>query len=230
MVSGCGRYKEELENAKQQIEKLNSEVKRLTEETARLNQERNRLSNDSKALSEKNAQMQRELDVLNKAKATLSTENKEMKKKNSVAEEEIASLKREKAKLSKEIDQLKKRVDDQAPPPTSPAPRPTEVGPSTKQLEELSPCDAVLAFMKASEAIVRQQKGAERTRLLEQAHQQYAPRMKGAPEKAVKAAESWVKEGTKFWDKSSDYPTFRLLQLRNAALEACGKSPSEAGF
>jgi len=231
MVSGCGRHKEELEGAKQQIEKLNSEVKRLTEEAARLNQERSRLSDDSKALSDKNAQIQRELDDLNKAKAALSTENKEMKKKNSVAEEEITSLRREKDRLAREVQQLKERVDVMAPPPTSPAPMKTEIGPrGTKQLDELSPCEAVLAFMKSSEGIVRQQKGTERTKLLEQTHQRYAPRMKGAPEKAIKAAQDWVKEGTKFWDKSSDYPTVRLLQLRNSVLEACGKSPSEAGF
>ena len=90
-----------------------------------------------------------------------------------------------------------------APPPKSPAAMPTEVGPqSAKQPEELSPCDAVVAFMKASEAVVRQQKGTERTKSLEQVKQQFAPRMKGAPEKAIKAAEDWVKEGTKFWDQS----------------------------
>jgi len=231
MVSGCGRYKEELETAKQQTEKLNAEVKGLTEEAARLNQEKSRLSDDSKTLSDKNTQMQRELDDLNKAKVALSNENKEMKKKNSVAEEEIASLKREKDRMAQEIEQLKKRVADMAPPTTSPAVMPTEVGPqSTKRLEELSPCDAVLAFMKASEAIVRQRKGTERTKSLEEAHQQYAPIMKGAPPKAIKAAEDWVKEGTKYWDRSPDVALARVLQLRNIALDACGKGPNAAGF
>jgi outer membrane murein-binding lipoprotein Lpp len=231
MVSGCGRYKEELESAKQQIEKLNSEVKRLTGEVARLNQEKDRLSSESKAISDKNAQMQRELDALNKTKAALSNENKEMRKKDSSANEQMASLKREKDRLAQEVERLKKRPAEMAPPKPSPATVSPRVGAqSTKRLEELSPCDAVIGFMRASEGIVRQHKGAERTKLLEQVHQQYAQRMKGAPEKAIKAAETWVKEGTKFWDKSSDYPTYRLLQLRNTVLEACGKSPKEAGF
>jgi len=231
MVSGCGRYKEELESAKQQNEKLTSEIKKLTAEADRLNQEKSRLSDDFNTLSDKNTRMQGELDDLNKVKAALSAENKEIKKKNSVADEEIASLKREKSQLASEIEELKKRIADMASPPKLPAAMPTGVGPgNAKQREELSPCDAVVAFMKASEAIIRQHRGGERTQLLEQVRQQFAPRMKGAPEKAIKAAEDWVKEGTKFWDQSSADSTFRLLQLRNAVLEACGKSPSGAGF
>jgi hypothetical protein len=171
------------------------------------------------------------LDDLSKAKVALTAENKEMRKKNSIAEEEIASLKREKAHLTQEVEEFKKREAALTPPPKSPAVVPAEVGPqSSKQPEGQSPCDAVVAFMNACEEIVRQQKGTERTQSLERAKQQFAPRMKGAPDKAIRAAESWVKEGTKFWDKSSDDAVFRLLQLRNAVLEACGKSPSGVGF
>lgn len=231
MVSGCGKYKEELESAKQQIEKLTSDNKRLTEDAASLNQEKSRLSDDLNALSDKNTRMQGELQDLNKAKAALSAENKDIKKKSIVADEEIASLKREKAQLAAEIEELKKRLAEIASPPKLPAAVSPEVGPGTaKQREESSPCDAVIAFMKASEAVVRQQKGTERTRSLEQVKEQYAPRMKGAPEKAIKAAEDWVIEGTKFWDQSSDDAVFRLLQLRNKVLEACGKSPGGTGF
>jgi uncharacterized protein YoxC len=229
MISGCGRYKEELESAKQQIEKLNFDVKRLTEESARLSQEKGRLTDDFNALSDKNARTQRELDELIKAKGALSAENKEFKKKYSSAEEEITSLKAEKAKLTQEVEELKKRAANMVPPPPPLAAMPTGVPPE-KQLEELSPCDAVVAFMKASEGIIRQQKGTERTKLLEQIEQQYAPKMKGAPEKAIKAAKSWVQQGTKLWDKSDNNSSFRLLQLRNTVLEACGKSAGEAGF
>jgi outer membrane murein-binding lipoprotein Lpp len=229
MVSGCG--KAELESAKQQIQKLSSEVERSTEEVARLNQEKSRLSDDSKVASDKNTRMQRDLDDLNKAKGALSAENKELLKKNKVAEDQIASLNSEKARLVQEIEELKKSGAQMAPPPTSPAGVPTEVGPqSAKQPEEPSPCDAVIAFMKASEAIVRQQKGTERTKSLEQVKQQFAPKMKGAPEKAIKAAENWVKEGSRFWDQHGGEGAFSLLQLRNTVLDACGKSPDAAGF
>ncbi|WP_157212280.1 hypothetical protein [Desulfomonile tiedjei] len=171
------------------------------------------------------------MDDLNKTKAALSGENKELKKKYGAVEEEISSLKTEKAKLTQEVEELKKRAANMVPSPGPLAAMPTEVTPEkAKQPEELSPCDAVLAFMKASERVVRQQKGGERTKALEQVKQQYAPKMKGAPEKARKAAQDWVKEGTKFWDKSSDESSFRLLQLRNTVLETCGKSAREAGF
>ncbi len=231
MVSGCGRYKEELEGAKQQIEKLNSEVNKLTEETSRLTREKSRLSDDLKTLADKNSQMQRELDDLTKAKAVLSAENKEIGKKNNAAQEEIASLKSENARVAKEIEEFKKRATEAAPPPKEPAAVPTEVGPqSAKQTEELSPCDAVLAFMRASEGIVKQQKGEERAQSLEKVKQQYAPKMKGAPEKAIKAAEDWVKEGSKFWNQTGGSGALQLIELRNTVLEACGKSPKEAGF
>ncbi len=224
VVSGCGRYKEELATAKQQIEALTADVKKLTEETASLKKDKDRLSGESKTLSDKNARMQRELEDLNRAKSALAAENKEIKQKNSAAEQEIASLKRENATLTQKIEELKKRVAETVAPAPLPATIPTETA------KEFSPCDAVLAFMKASEEVIRQQRGAERTKSLEQVRQQYAPKMKGAPEKAIKAAENWVKEGAKFWDQTSDDSTFRLLQLRNTVLEACGKSPDAAGF
>lgn len=230
MVSGCG-YREELENAKQQIEKQNSEVRRLTDQVSRLDQEKIRLNDDSKILVEKNTQMQRELEGLNKSKAALAAENKEITTKISAADAEITSLKSEKDRLTKEVEKLEKRVAELAPPSPPPTPIPTEVGPqAAKQQGDPSPCDQVVAFMKASEGVIRRQKGTERTKSLEQVKQQYAGRMKGAPEKAIKAAEDWVKEAAKLWDKSSDDSTFRLLQLRNIVLETCEKSPGQAGF
>jgi cell division protein FtsB len=227
-VSGCGRA--ELESAKQQIANLSSEVKTLTDETARLKQETSRLSDESKALSEKNKKLQKDLDDLSKSKAALSAENTDLKKKNTAAEGEIASLKREKDRLAKEVEELRKGAAATAPQPTPPATTPTGVVPeSAKQPAAMSPCDAVVAFMRASEGVVRQQKGAERSKALEQVKQQYAPKMKGAPEKAIKAAEDWVKAGSKFWDQTGG-GTLQLLELRNTVLGACGKSPEGAGF
>ena len=231
MVSGCGRYKERLESAKQQIEKLNAEVKRLTAETARLNQEKNGLSHDLRTLSEKNTAMQQELNDLNKAKAKLSAEDTQIRQKNTLAEEEIAYLKREKSQLTQEVEQLKKPVAERASPPKSPATMSAEVDPSrAKRLEKLSPCDAVIAFMNASEGIITRQRREERNTLLEEVKQQYAEKMKSAPEKATKTAENWVKEYVKQWDESTDDGVFRLLQLRDVVLKACGKSPDEMGF
>jgi hypothetical protein len=231
MISGCGRHKEELENAKQQIEKLNSEVKRLTEEITRLTQEKSRLSDATNTLSDKNTQMQKEMDKLSKSRGVLSTENKELNNKYSSLEQKLASLKREKDRLTKDFEECRKKVAEVVPTTKPLSTQPPGIEPQTsKPQEALSPCDQVLAFMKASEGIVRQHKGTERTLLLDRAKEEYAPKMKGAPEKAIKAAEDWVKEGSKFWDELADDSTFRLLQLRNTVLEACGKSPGGGGF
>ncbi len=40
MVSGCGTYKQDLENAKQQIEKLSAEIKNLNDLSAGLDKEK----------------------------------------------------------------------------------------------------------------------------------------------------------------------------------------------
>jgi myosin heavy subunit len=228
MVSGCGR--KELEDAKQQINNLTAENKKLTELSASLDNDKNRLNQELKTLSDKNSRMQRELDELNKSRATLSDENKKLKEKNSAIEQEIASLKSEKSHQAQEIEGLKKRVAELAPPQKAPALIPSEIGPQSSKPKELSPCDAVIEFMKTSEQVVRQQRGAERSRSLEQVKKQYNPRMQGAPAKAIKAAENWVKEGAKFWDESPDDAVLRMLELRNTVLDACGKSPDSAGF
>ncbi len=230
MVSGCGRYKEELETTKGQVDKLGSEVKRLTEQADRLNQEKNRISGDLQIITEKNLRMQQELERLKGTNATLSAENKEVRQKNNAAEREIASLKREKTDLTLLLEELKKHVVDVVPPKTRAAMQ-TQVGSRTpKQQEELSPCDAVVAFMRVGSNIVKNQKRAERMKLLEEIKQQYAPKMYGAPEKAIKAAEDYVQERIILWDKSRDDTVFRLLQLRKTVGEACGKSQDELDF
>jgi hypothetical protein len=228
MVSGCGR--KELEDAKQQINNLTAENKKLTELSASLDNDKNRLNQELKTLSDKTSRMQRELDELNKSRATLSDENKKLKEKSGATEDELASLKREKTSQTREIEDLKKRVAELSPAPKAPALIPGEIGSEASKAKELSPCDAVIEFMKTSEQVVKQQKGAERARSLEQVEKQYAPRMRGASPKAIKAAQDWVKEGAKFWDESPDDAVFRMLQLRNTVLEACGKSPDSAGF
>jgi hypothetical protein len=228
MISGCGR--KELEDAKQQINNLTAENQKLTELSAGLNKDKNRLNGEIKTLSDKNSRIQRDLDELNKSKAALTDDNKKLKDKITAMEGELTSLKRDKSKTAEEIEEYKKRLADSVPISKPSGNVPSQIGSTGKTEEEISPCDSVLAYMKASEQVIRQQKGKERTQSLEQVKTQYSPRMKGAPAKAVKAAEDWVKEGAKFWDQSPDDAVFRLLQLRNIVLDACGKSPDAAGF
>lgn len=233
MVAGCGRYKEELESAKGKISKLNAQIKELTETVTKLKKEESRLSGETENLSKQNSQMQRELNAVREVRERLGAENKDIKQKNTEAEREIESLKRDNARLTEETESLKKRVI-----PPSPPPKTSELTPNAKGLEnaeqpkEATPCDAVIAFMRASEAAVRKSQPSERVSALDQVKEQYAPKMEGAPEKAVKAAQEWVKQGLEFWvsSKPPDDAMFRLIRLRNTVLEACGKSPKEGGF
>jgi hypothetical protein len=116
------------------------------------------------------------------------------------------------------------RLAELAPPPQSPAGVPTEIGPVAQAKEKLSPCDAVIEFMKESKGLITQQKGKEGAKSLKQIKKRYAPRMQGAPAKAVKAAEDWVKEGTKSWDHVSALNIRERNRLLDVVQNACGKS------
>jgi DNA repair exonuclease SbcCD ATPase subunit len=223
LLAGWGSR--ELEDAKQQINSLTAENKKSTELSATLNNEKSRLDEELKTVADMNSGMRREQEDLNKAKAALSDENKKLKEKNSAIDEEIASLKREKARQAQEVEEFKKHLAELARPAKSPAAIPTEIGPGAKSKEELSPCDAVIAFMKTSEGIIKQQKGKDGKNSLEQIKKQYAPRMKGAPAKAIKAAEDWVKEGTKLWDHAPRLIIPERNRLLGVVQDACGKSP-----
>jgi len=237
VVSGCGRYKEDLENAKQQIDRLNSETKKLSEIAANLEKEKTRLNDELKLLSDKNAKIQQEVAELRRAKEALSKENADLKKRNSAIQEEATTLKREKSDLLRELEELKKRGGESAEPGKALAPGAAETTPRqtakeqvSKPQEQSNPCDAVVEFMKRNGEIVRQHTGEERARLVEQVKRDYAARMRGAPERAIKAAEAWVSELISNWDKPKDDTVFNLITKRNAALEACKKNPEDAGF
>ena len=237
LASGCGRYKEELESAKQQIDKLTSESKRSAEVSANLEKERVRLSDELKLLSDKTAKMEQELGTLQKAKASLDDEIGKLRKRNSELQEELTPLKKEKVELLREAEDLKKRTAEPVQLEKTPGPSPAETAPhrSTKeqvarQRGNLTPCDAIVEFMKNSQEVVRQHKGEERAKLLEGIKQQYASRIEGAPEKAIKAAEAWVSELSSSWDSPKDDTVYSLISKRNAAMAACGKKPQDAGF
>lgn len=234
---GCGNYREELESAKLQVDRLSSENRKMAEAAAGLEQEKMRLSDEVKQQSGKSDALRTELAALKKAKASTDDENSQLKRKIAELQNEITSLKLQKADLERERDELKKintgpvqegssRGKEQAgagvPAPANRA--------ETKPSECLTPCDAVVAFMKRSEGIIRNNTGEQRRKLLEQVKRDMGEAMRGAPEKAVKAANSWVNELSRGWDKPGEDIVFKLLNKRNTVLDACGKKPEEAGF
>jgi len=234
---GCGRYKEELEAAKQQIGKLNSEIGSLNEAKTKLDKEVSRLSDELKAESNKRAQLERQVSGLQSAKASWEEEKGKLAKKNSELQEQVNSLGKQKANLEREVQGLKKSLADaassQRPSQREVSEKPSEetaVRAASKPPEGTSPCDALVDFMRKAREIVRLNKGEQRKKLLEQLRQEYAGRIKAAPPQAVKAAEDWVTELNRSWDKPHERTTYNLLTKRNAALEACGKKPEEAGL
>ena len=174
---------------------------------------------------------------MKKANGALSDEINKLKKKTSELSADLNAVTREKTDLTQQIEELKRRADSAARPVQ---PSPVGRGESEsltgagarmpKAPENMSPCEAVLAFMKASEQVVKSYKGEQRTDMLEKVKQEYGPRMKGAPKKAIGNAEAWANELGSSWDKPGEHTVFGLLTKRNAVLNACGKKPGDAGF
>lgn len=237
IASGCGRYKQDLDEAKQRIENLTAENKRSSEIIANLEQDKRRLTEESQAVDTKVDTLRRELGDLEKSKVALSEEISELKKRNAELLADVNSLRREKTDLSRQIEELKPRAADSAKRTIqTPSARPDErtpligAGPKMpKAAENMSPCEALQAFMEASEQMVRSYKGGQRIDMLEKVKHEYAPRIKGAPEKAIRNAQAWVDELSSSWDKTRNDTVFNLLIRSNAVADACKKSPSDAG-
>jgi phage-related tail protein len=232
---GCG-YKDELERQKQQVDRMHSEVQRLSETLGSLEKEKTRLGDDLKVLADKNASLQTEVADLKKAKDSSEADNAKLRKRNSELQDELDSLKRQKTDLEREVGELNKKLSESPPPQGSSQAQPPGSGPQAVPGKVSSgppppnPCDTVIVFMKQSAQIIKQNKGNQRTKRLAQLKQELAKSMEGAPPKAVKSAEAWVNELSATWDKRNDDSVYKLLTLRNAALEACGMKPQEVGF
>jgi uncharacterized protein (DUF3084 family) len=237
LVSGCGRHKEELESAQQQIERLNTETKTLTESFASLDKEKARLNEGMKLLSQQNDELQLEVATLKKTKAALDKENERLKKSNEEVDRKLESLNQQKVLLEQEVESLKKNAATAPSLLTEPesavsrgAAAPGREPPVSDRQQAMTPCDAVLHYMRQSQTIIRSYAGEERSQLLEQLKQQLSPRMADAPASAVQAAEKWVSEMIRVWENPREDSAFILLSQKNTVLEACQKTPEEAGF
>lgn len=78
--------------------------------------------------------------------------------------------------------------------------------------------------------MIERYKGKERESKMAELRAAYGDKIKEAPKAANETAEKWVQEVSRSWDKPDDDSMFRSLQLRNAVLNACRKSATEAGF
>jgi DNA repair exonuclease SbcCD ATPase subunit len=236
LAAGCGNYKEKLQEAQQSIDRLVADNKKLTETVASLTKEKDRVTDALAAAETKGSTLERQLADLKKDQEELSRKSSVLERKQDLAQKEIVALKRDKKQLAEENERLKKQAAPSAAPEAGgPAakegamvPRPGEA--VTKPSKNLGPCDAVLEYMRKCGQVVRNNRGAQRTKLLEQLRKEYSAKMEGAPQKARTASAAWVKELAGSWDKPGDKTVFNLLVNRNEVLKACNKTPAEAGF
>jgi len=236
LATGCGNYKEKLQEAQQSIDKLTAENKALMEKVASLTQEKTSLKEKLDSAEKTGAELEGQVASLKKAKKELSDTNSELQAKQNETRKEMATLSREKTELLEENERLKREIASTAAMQTGDRAlreslnKPRQGEAATKPSEGLSPCDAVLEFMRKSEQAVRRHHGEQRSKLLAQIRQEYKPKMQGAPEKALIASTAWVDELAKSWDKPGDKTVLNLLVNRNEVLRACNKTPAEAGF
>ena len=241
VAAGCARYKEELETAKQKVEQLTAETKLLKQKIAQLEHKEEKARKDLQRLDEECSKLRAEGKILTLRNERLSEETKKVQEANKELKKQVADLKEEKKDLSRKLEESKTKQIAQEPRPlTRPEPaerippkRLSEAGPVVEAGEQQiagTPCEAMIQYMRKAGNVIRQLKGEERIRMLQQLKTTYAAKMQGAPKEAVTAARKWVEELSAAWDKTSKDALFKLLVHRNRALKACGKTPAEAGF
>jgi septal ring factor EnvC (AmiA/AmiB activator) len=109
VVSGCGRYKQDLEEAKLRIDSLAADNKKCSEIVANLEKEKRGLTEERQAVDTKIDTLLKEIGDLKKTNAALSDELNKLKKNNNELSADLNSLRQEKSDLSKQIDELKNR-------------------------------------------------------------------------------------------------------------------------
>lgn len=235
-AGGCG-YREELESTKQQVSRLSSQAGKLTEVAAKLEKDKQQLKEEVAALTDIKTKLFQNLDDLKKAKAAGDLENAQLKKKNTELQHELQSFKSREADLERQMDGLKKQLADAASRgPAGEEKAHDKSGVKSHVQEALQgppesdPCDAVIQYMKTGAKIIKEQKGEKRRELLQDLRKEYRNRIQGAPESAKKAAEEWIAEASKTWDKADSQSTYKLLRARNIVLDACGKKSVDLGF
>lgn len=234
MLAGCG--KQELEEAKARNAELTAQNQQLSGTIARLETEKSSISKELASEKDRNATVADELAQVKKAHADSTKRTEELDKKVGQLDTEILTLKQEKERLSAEVDELRKQAV-QPPAQTSILPEERGEMPSTMESPSgstpqasMTPCKALVEYMRQARSVIQRSKGGERKSKLDELRSGYASKTREAPESARKAADEWVKEMSSSWDNVQDDTLFRILQLKNAAISACGLSPNEAGL
>jgi len=228
-TSGCVN-KEDLEKAEMRLSQVTTEKKELSDQITSLQQDKTRLTDEVAQSKKEIDDLKIEIDKLKRENTAFEQNAKKFGKDFEASKQENIKLTTELQNTAKEVEQLKKQI---AVVPTRGSEQPfqRDSNPAiAKPTENLTPCDSVLEFMRASEKVIRSYKGDERNKLLDEVKSDYAEKLKGAPKKAIDSAQAWVKEASKSWDKHHDGTVFLLLKHRQSVLNACGKKASDAGF
>lgn len=228
VLTGCETDKKNLEKAKVQISELTIQNQQLSNVKATLETEKATLTEELGQLKNQNGTLSAQVDELRKNLSELFQKNEVLQKKADQTSAEVVQLKKQKDELKSKIAELNKKV----------TPNPDHVNKfgetdkqaQTKQQTSLSPCEALVEYMKQGQSIIKGYKGEERKSKLEEARASLAAKMNDAPLAGKKAAIEWVKELNRSWDRHQDDGTPRLVRLKDAALKACGKTAAEAGF
>ena len=108
MVSGCGSYKQDLEEANKRIGSLTSDNKKFSEIMAGLEKDKHRLTEERQSAVAKIDAPLKELGDWKKTNGNLSDEISKLKKNNSELSTDLNLLRREKTVLSQQIDESEK--------------------------------------------------------------------------------------------------------------------------
>jgi septal ring factor EnvC (AmiA/AmiB activator) len=228
ILTSCETDKKNLEKAKAEISELTAKNQQLADVKGHLETDKSALTQEIAQLKDQNVALGAERDQLKNNISELVRKNEAIQKKSEQTDAEVTKLKKQKDELMAKIVDLNKKS----------TPNPDHVnkfGDSDKQTllnqqSNLTPCDALIEYMRKCRSIVENYKGGERKSKLEETRISYAAKMTEAPVAGRKAAIEWVKELNRSWDRHPDDNAPRLVRFKNAALKACGKTAAEAGF
>jgi chromosome segregation ATPase len=235
VTAGCSGLKEELATAKKKVDQLTAETKQLKQRVGQLEDKEKEAKDELRKLEDDCSKLRAEAKGLTRKNEGLSNETKKLRETGEQLKKQVLDLKNENKDLTRKVEELKtKNAAQEARPLADPAPRrPEETGRTVetgKEQAAATPCDALMEFMRKSANVIRQLRGEERLRGLQQLEKDYSAKIKDAPKKATVAAKTWVKALSAGWNKTTGDSIFKILVHKNKALKACGKTPKEAGF
>ncbi len=157
ILTSCETDKKNLEKAKTEISDLTAKNQKLSDINGKLETEKSALTQEVAQLKDQNVAQVTELDQLKKNLSQLGQKNETLQKKADQINVEAAQLKKQKDELTAKIVELNKKATPN-PDHVNKFGEPDKQAQPSKEVN-LSPCDALIEYMRNSHVSCRRLQG-----------------------------------------------------------------------